>query len=318
MTGASAGAVPRWRLLLAFAAVYIVWGSTYLAIRYAIETIPPLLMAGTRFLSAGLLLFAWSLLRGARPPRRREWETAVVLGFLMLLIGNGSVTLAEQRITSGMAALLVGSEPVLLALLVWAQPGGRAPRVPDGIGMALGFAGVALLAAPWDSSGGNDPVGVGLVLLSALSWAGGSLYSVHAAKPESQTLANGMTMVAGGSMQMFAGVLHGEAPQVQWESVSAVSIGALLYLTVFGSMVAFSAYNYLLTVTTPAKASTHAFVNPVVAVLLGWAIAGEPLTARSVIAMSGIVAGVMLLTFSKDRRREPEVRANGKAVSEAA
>jgi drug/metabolite transporter (DMT)-like permease len=299
----------RTKLLLAFAAVYVIWGSTYLGIRYAIETIPPLLMAGTRFVTAGLVLLIWGFARGASWPRWAEWRTAFILGFLLLLFGNGGVTLAEQRITSGMAALLVASEPLWLAALAWIFLRGKAPNRMDSVGLVLGFVGVSILIAPWNSHGGTDFIGAGLVMMSAITWAAGSLYSIGAPQHSSKTLANGMTMLLGGSLQLLAGLARGEAAEVHWESMSLVSTGALLYLTLFGSLIGFSAYTYLLSATTPAKASTYAFVNPVVAVLLGWSIAGEPLSSTAVLAMVAIVGGVVLVTVSKAANKPAPVRS---------
>ncbi len=295
----------KLKLLLAFAAVYIIWGSTYLGIRYAIETIPPLLMAGTRFLAAGLGLIAWAKWRGAQWPSLAEWRTALILGALLLLIGNGGVTVAEQRVTSGVAALLVTTEPLWLVLLAWTTRGGRAPRLLELAGLATGFAGVALLVAPWSGNTHVDMLGAGLVVAAAFSWAAGSIYSTGAPQARPRTMANGLTMFAGGLLQMTTGLALGEGSQLHWNSVSLTSVAALAYLAVFGSLLAFSAYTYLLTHTTPAKASSYAFVNPVVAVLLGWAVAGEPVGMRSLLAMAAIVGGVLLLALPQKADQVP-------------
>lgn len=297
----------RWQLLLAFAIVYVVWGSTYLGIRYAIETIPPLLMAGTRFLTAGSILLVWSLLRNKARPTWKHWRTALVMGTLMLLCGNGFVTLAEQRIPSGLAALLVASEPLMLVLVAWAAPRGLRPTARDFAGIFLGFAGVAVLVWPSDLSGpGADMIGAALVLSAALGWAVGSIYGIDAPTAPAPVLANGMTMLCGGTLLFLSGVLRGELPQVHPEKFSVVSMAAWGYLVVFGSILAFSAYTYLLTATTPAKASTYAYVNPVVAVMLGWLIAGEPLSVRALCAMAAIVAAVVILTAGHRKKVEPE------------
>ncbi|WP_321478020.1 drug/metabolite exporter YedA [uncultured Paludibaculum sp.] len=297
----------RWQLLLAFAIVYVVWGSTYLGIRYAIDTIPPLLMAGTRFLTAGSILLVWSLSTNKARPSWRHWRTALVMGTLMLLCGNGFVTLAEQRIPSGLAALLVASEPLLLVLVAWAAPRGLRPTGRDFAGIIIGIAGVAILVWPSDLSGpGADLIGAGLVLAAALCWAVGSIYGIDAPSAPAPILANGMTMLCGGVLLFVSGVARGEVPQVHPEKISAVSFAAWAYLVVFGSILAFSAYTYLLTATTPAKASTYAFVNPVVAVMLGWLVASEPLTVRSLSAMAAIVAAVVILTTGHRRKAEPK------------
>jgi drug/metabolite transporter (DMT)-like permease len=306
-------------VLLAFAIVYIVWGSTYLGIRYAIATIPPLLMAGTRFLLAGAILFAWSRWRREPLPKLIHWRTALILGTLLLLCGNGCVTLAEQRINSGLAALLVASEPLWLVLLAWAKPGGIAPTKTDAAGLALGFCGVALLVVPGANvAGAGDLFGAGLVLFAAFAWAAGSIYSTGAPAPRSPVLSNGLTMLAGGSLLTVAGLIHGEASQVNLNAFSAESIGAWLYLALFGSLVAFSAYTYLLSATTPARASTYAFVNPVVAVLLGWAVAHEPLTGRSFGAMALIVAGVVLLTVVRPHHANGRDELEVESIEQAA
>ncbi len=293
----------RWPLILAFAVVYVVWGSTYLGIRFAIASIPPLLMAGTRFLVAGGILLAWSTLRQHDRPKLIHWRTAAILGLLLILCGNGAVTVAEQHITSGLAALLVASEPLWLVLLAWARPGGMAPTRVQLLGLFIGFVGVALLVAP-DLSVVNGPepafnlIGSMLVLFGAFTWGLGSLYSTTAPAPASATTANGMLMLCGGAFQIFAGLLRGEATQLHLTRITMGSALAWFYLMGFGSLAAFSAYTYLLAHTSPAKASTYAFVNPVVAVLLGWLLAREPISTISVLAMIAIVLAVVLLTTS--------------------
>ena len=298
----------RWRLLLAFAVVYIVWGSTYLAIRYAAQTIPPLLMAGSRFLVAGTILFTVSLFRTRVRPKSIHWRTAVVLGFLLLFCSNGAVTVAEQRITSGMAALLITSEPMWIVLLNWLRPSGRAPSTREIAGVVIGFAGVALLLSPQMSALHNGLAGSNLlwyllIVSTALTWAAGSLYGIAAPMVADRPMGNGMTMLVGGGMMFFTGLATGEANGFQWRAVSAISVAAWAYLIVFGSLAAFSAYTYLMSNAAPAKASTYAFVNPVVAVLLGWSVAGEPLDVRSAAAIAIIVGAVMMLTLGKPPRR---------------
>lgn len=296
-----------WKVWLAFAVVYLVWGSTYLGIRYAIETLPPLLMAGSRFLLAGALLMGWSLWRNRERPTAPQWRTAFLLGTMMLLCGNGFVTLAEQRISSGLAALLVASEPLWLVLIAWAAPRGQRPRARDFAGITIGFAGVVLLM--WPSGPGGlrtDLLGAAMVVTAALSWAAGSIYGMTATSPKSPVLSNGMTMLAGGTLLFLAGLARGEAAGFHPERVSALSIGAFLYLALFGSLVAFSAYTYLLGKAGPARASTYAFVNPVVAVLLGWALAGEPFSSRGAVAMLAIVVAVVLLTVGRSHHQPEE------------
>jgi drug/metabolite transporter (DMT)-like permease len=286
-------------LLLAFAVVYLVWGSTYLGIRFAIETLPPLMMAGTRFTVAGAALLAWTIFRGYERPKLVQWRTAAILGVLMLLFGNGGVTLAERNLSSGLAALLVATEPIWIVLLNWLRPGGRAPRRLQIAGLVTGFAGVALLVT--GSGGATGSLGSALLVLgAAFGWAVGSIYATGAPAAPAP-VQNGMIMLAGGIVMLLSGLLHGEAAQVHFSRISAVSAGALVYLTVMGSLAAFSAYTYLLSTTTPAMASTYAFVNPVVAVLLGAVVGGEHIAMRTLAAMCIIVLAVVLLVVPRKR-----------------
>jgi drug/metabolite transporter (DMT)-like permease len=303
----------RWKLLLAFAIVYVVWGSTYLAIRYAVQTIPPLLMAGSRFLVAGTILFTVSLFRTRARPTLSHWRTAVVVGFLLLFCGNGGVSTAEQHVTSGMAALLISAEPMWIVLLNWLRPGGRVPSTREIVGVVIGFAGVALLLSPQIGAliGGVARSDLGwylLIVLTTLTWAAGSLYGIDAPMVADRSLGNGMIMLVGGGMMFVTGLATGEATRFQWHAVSTVSIVGWAYLIVFGSLVAFSAYTYLMSNAPPAKASTYAFVNPVIAVLLGWSVAGEALDARSAVAIPIIVSAVMLITLGRgpDKPASPE------------
>jgi drug/metabolite transporter (DMT)-like permease len=311
----------RWQLLLAFGIVYLVWGSTYLGIRYAVATIPPLLMAGSRFLVAGAVLYFISLQRTAARPKLIHWRTALVIGFLLLFCGNGGVTLAEQWVPSGITALLVASEPLWIVLLNWLRPGGRAPSARESAGVLLGFGGVALLIAPqFQGAGGgvngHAPLWASLLVIgAALAWATGSLYGVRAQTVEHQPMANGMTMLVGGGLMLFAGFVSGETAQLDFHRISATSMLAWVYLVLFGSLAAFSAYAFLMRNVTPAKASTYAFVNPAVAVLLGWSVANEPFDGRSVAAIVIIIGAVMLLTIERSRNI-PMVEPEEKRIAE--
>lgn len=282
----------------AFAAVYLIWGSTYLAIRFAIETMPPLFMAGVRYLIAGAVLYAWMRLRGTPPAARYHWVSAAIVGGLLLLGGNGGVVWAEQRVPSGLTALMITTVPLWMALLSWFRPNGLRPSRVVAVGLLVGFAGVALLVGPGELAGGShiDLLGATVLILAALSWAAGSLYSRHARFPHSALLATAMEMLAGGALLLLAGSVAGEWARLDLEAVSLKSTLAFIYLIVFGSLVGFSAYIWLLRVTTPARVSTYAYVNPVVAVFLGWALAGEPLTPRTGIAAAIIIGAVVLLT----------------------
>lgn len=291
---------PLIGMLAAFAAVYLIWGSTYLAIRFAIETLPPFLMAGVRFIIAGGVLYLFARARGLARPTARQWRSAAVIGGLLLLGGNGGVVWSEQYVASGLVALLVATEPLWVALLDWARPGGSRPSRPTALGMVVGFVGVAVLVGPEGATAGGIPWFPALVvLLAAGSWALGSLYSLRAPLPASPVVATGAEMLTGGVLLLLFGLLRGEAAAFDPAAVSLRSLLAVGYLTVFGSLVAFSAYVWLLRVASPARASTYAFVNPVVAVFLGWLLAAEPLTPRVGVAAALVVAAVVLVTAGK-------------------
>ena len=295
--------VRRAEILLAFAAIYVIWGSTYLAIRFAIETLPPFLMAASRFLVAGPLLYAWARWRGAARPSPGHWRAAAAVGALLLLGGNGAVVWAEQRVPSGVTALLVAMVPLWMVLLDWVRPGGVRPTLAVFSGVALGLAGLVLLVGPEQILGGEhvDHAGALALAFGCLTWSIGSVYSRHAPLPASPQLATAMEMLAGGALLLVASLARGEWQQLDVQAISPRSLAALAYLVVFGSLVALTAYVWLLRQTTPARVSTYAYVNPVVAMLLGWALAGEPLSARTLVAAAVIVGGVVLITRSKVR-----------------
>ena len=288
----------RARVVAAFAAVYLIWGSTYLAIRVAIDTVPPFVMAGIRFTIAGLVLLAWSRSRGAPAPTRRNWLGALVLGVLLLTTGNGAVVWTEQRVPSGLTALLVATVPVWTVIVEWLGAGRERPRGRTVLGLLVGMLGVGLLVAPGEVAGGSrvDPVGALVLMGGSISWAIGSVYSRRAGLPSSPQLATAMEMLCGGAGLLLVGLVSGELAAFHPSAVTLRSALAVLYLIVFGSLIAFSAFVWLLGVSTPARVSTYAYVNPVVAVLLGWALAGEPLTVRTLAAAAVIVAGVVLIT----------------------
>jgi drug/metabolite transporter (DMT)-like permease len=297
-------AAERFEIVLAFAAIYVIWGSTYLAIRFAIETMPPLMMAAVRFLIAGTALYAWVRLRGTPAPSRDEWRATAIVGGLMLLGGNGAVVWAEQRVPSGVTALLVALVPIWMVLLEWRRRGGDRPDAGTVAGLALGLVGLLILVGPEEVLGGShvDHMGAAVLALGTLSWAAGSLYSRHAHLPASPTLATAMEMLGGGVLLLAAAGVRGEWSQVDPAAVSLRSALAIGYLVVFGSLVAFTAYIWLLRATTPARVSTYAYVNPVVAMVLGWAFAGETLAPRTLLAAAVIVGAVVLITWSRARR----------------
>lgn len=295
MEGSSPSRAKVWAGLVT---VYLVWGSTYLAIRVGLETIPPFFMSGMRYLSAGAILYAWARLKGAPSPRLVHWGAAFVVGASLLLVGNGGVVWAEQRISSGLAALFVASEPLWIVVLQSLGARGRRPSGRAIAGVTLGLAGLVLLIGPWNlKTGGVDPLGAAAVLLAAFSWAAGSLWSRHARLPEVPILATAIQMLAGGVLLTIAGLATGEAARLAPAAVSARSVFALAYLMVFGSLVGYTTYIWLLRVADPSRVSTYAFVNPVVAVFLGWALAGESVTPRMLAAAVIIVAAVVLITL---------------------
>ena len=301
----------RGELVLAFAAVYVLWGSTYLAIRVGVETIPPFLLAGVRHLTAGVILLGWLRLRGTPWPERRHWRAAAIIGALMLLGGNGLVTWAEKTVPSGLAALIVASVPIWMTLFDGIQQRER----PHGIvilGLALGLGGIAFLVAPGNFAGGThvDPLGAAALLAAALFWAIGSLYSRRAKLPSSTLLATAMEMIAGGAILLGASAVLREWRGFDLAAVSPASLLALGYLIVAGSLLGFTAYVFLLGATTPARVSTYAYVNPVVAVLLGWAILGEAVTPRILVAAAIIVASVALIIRHGARRSVARIEEN--------
>jgi drug/metabolite transporter (DMT)-like permease len=299
-----------WRLIGAFAAVYIIWGSTYLAIRFAIETVPPFLMASSRFLIAGALMYGWARLRGVPHPQRVHWEGAAIVGGLLLLGGNGILSWAEQRVPSGLAALLVATVPLWMVLMDSVQR--RA--VPAGqviAGLLLGLLGLALLIGPglWVGNSALDPVGLGAILLASFSWALGSLASRRVQLPKAPMMATATEMLAGGALLLVLSLALGEGGQLSLADISLRSALSLGYLILFGSIVAFTAYVWLLNNTTPARVSTYAYVNPVVAVFLGWAFAGEALTAQTLLAAAVIVAAVVIITTHREKARDEAPQA---------
>jgi drug/metabolite transporter (DMT)-like permease len=302
--------------------VYIVWGSTYLAIAVMIETLPPLLAAGIRFLVAGVLVLgavvAYARLRGRtlERPRLVHWRSAAIVGTLLLAGGNGGVVLAELRIPSGVAAVLVATTPIWLAVFDAILTRRRPSALVIG-GLVAGIIGVAVLLAPVEGFGELDPLGVGLVIVAEIAWASGSLYARHAPLPRSGLLLTGMEMVAGGAALLLAGTLLGELGQADVGAFSLRSLLAVGYLIVFGSIVAFTAYTWLLANTSVAIVGTHAYVNPVVAVALGAILLSEPITPRMIIASVIIIAAVVAMVSGRPQAAE-EAGPNPKAAAHAA
>jgi drug/metabolite transporter (DMT)-like permease len=288
----------RWKIAVAFFAVYVCWGMTYLAMRVAVVDIPPHLLSGSRFVVAGLVLYAWARLRGEPPPTARQWRAAVVIGGFLLLGGNASVAWAEERVPSGLAAVLIAVAPIWMVCLEWARGGAR-PTKRVTVGLLLGLLGVGLLVSSRASVGSRvDPRGAALLILASASWAWGSVISKSAPLPKSPFLATSMEMIGGGLLLLITAGVAGQFAQFQPARVSGSAALAWSYLVVFGSLVGFTAYIWLLGVTSIAKAGTYAYVNPIVAVLMGWAILHERVTSRMVLAAAVILVGVALVNLN--------------------
>jgi drug/metabolite transporter (DMT)-like permease len=293
----------RFRLLLAFFLIYFIWGSTYLAIRFAIETMPPFLMAGTRFFAAGLLMFGFLRLKGVASPDRWQWLHLSVIGTFLFLGGNGLVVWAEQYITSGLAALLVSTLPLWLILLDWLWAKGPPPTRMAMVGISLGIVGTVLLVDPARIVGSSVHLpGAAMVVLASLLWAVGSIYSKKIRQPASIFMSAACQMIGGGSSLLFVSLLLGEPAQFDPAAVSAVSVAGFLYLLVFGSMVAISAYVWLLQNASASRVSTYAFVNPAVAIFLGWLLADEEINLHIMLGAGIILAGVFLVIRSSMKK----------------
>jgi drug/metabolite transporter (DMT)-like permease len=303
------------QLVTAFAAVYIIWGSTFLAIRYAIETMPPFLMAGSRFVIAGAILYAWAYFREGARATSKQWLGTAIVGALLLMGGNGAVSWAEQYVPSGLAALVVAVTPLWMVLFEWLRPGGDRPTAAVLVGVAMGFAGLVLLVGPGNIMGGGGVDTRSAIVLTAgtLAWAAGSIYSRSLELPRSARLSTGMQMLAGGALLIIVGSLSGEGARLSASAISTRSLLALIYLIFFGAIIGFTAYIWLLTVTTAARVSTYAYVNPLVALILGWALAHEPVSTRTLVAAAVILGAVAIITLAKRPARVPLDRENAGA-----
>jgi drug/metabolite transporter (DMT)-like permease len=293
----------RAQIIAAFASIYIIWGSTYLAIRYAIETIPPFIMGGVRFLISGALLYIWARYRGAPKPTKLHWRNAIIAGGFLLLGGNGAVVWAEQFVPSGLTALLVSILPFWLVIIEWVRMPSKRPSAAVLGGLVLGFIGIIVLVGLGDVGGQGivRPLGALVLIIGSLSWAIGSFWSRDASLPDSGLLTTGMEMLGGGAMLLIVGVLSGELSHFDVHHVSHASTVGLLYLITFGSLLGFTSYIWLLDKVSPARLGTYAYVNPIVAVLLGWAIAGETLSARTAVAAAIVICAVALITTARSK-----------------
>lgn len=302
----------RLNIIIAFALVYVIWGSTYLGIRFAIETIPPLLMAGVRFTLAGLILFTIARRRDQTPITRIHWRSAFIVGALMLAFANGGVTWAEQKIDSGLAALMVTMVPFWMVLLDWNRSGNR-PSRPVILGLATGFMGVILLIGPDKILAGDnhiDLVGIGVLLVATMCWATGSIMSKQVELPKQPITGISMEMLSGGAVLLVGSIFTGDWGKIEVSAISAKSLVAVAYLIVFGSIVAFTAYIWLLKNVSAARVGTYAYVNPLVALFLGWSLADETITARTLIAAGIIISSVALITVY---RTKPAPKPNTEA-----
>jgi drug/metabolite transporter (DMT)-like permease len=288
---------------IAIISVYIVWGSTYLAIRFAVQTMPPFLMAGIRFLISGSLLYLIRRTWGDPKPTCQEWRSASIIGIFLLVGGNGGVVWAEQWVVSGVAALLVATAPLWMILIDTLYPNGWKPGPWVILGVILGFVGIFILIHPFQSirQGDIDLIGAVVLILASLFWSIGSLYSRQAKLPASPLLGTGMEMLAGGGGLLLLGILSGELKQLSLASISKESWLGLVYLIVFGSWIGFTAYTWLLRAAPTPLVSTYAYVNPIVAVFLGYFIAEEPLTFRILIATVLVVGSVALITITQQK-----------------
>src|SRR5881394_1532512 len=306
----SMAASKKIRIIIAFAALYLIWGSTYLGIRFAIETIPPFLMAGTRFLIAGLIMYAIAWSQGIGKSSWANWRTSLIIGACLLLGGNGGVTISEKYIDSGLAAVIVAIVPIYIVLLGWASGMAQRPTAAVWVGLVGGFIGVGILLGPslrFSSNDAHGPaIGMSILLVSCFLWSAGSLYSRAAKHAASPFLTAAQQMICGGILLLLAGVVTGELPQFHPSSVSMLSLCSLFYLIIIGAVVWYTAYIWLLRHCDPAKVATYAYVNPVVAVLLGTLFAGETVTVRTLIAAALIIGSVALIITAQQLRARVE------------
>ena len=295
----------RLLLLASFAIIYVVWGSTYLAIRFAVETIPPLVTAGFRHLTAGSVLFAWAWMRGFLPTKK-EWLGSAILGFMFFFIGHGSLHWAEKVVPSGPAALLVATEPLWITLLALVLSKKQNLTVASVTGLIVGFVGVLLLTTDHELSGqSGSMLGIVAIIIGTIVWAVGMLYSQASTSLPSNSVARaGMSLLVGSWFLLITAGATGEFRGFRWANVSNKSLFGLLYLIVFGSIVAYTAYMWLLERCSPTLIATHTYVNPIVAVLLGWALAGEIITGRTILAAVLVIVSVVFVSLGHSEKSD--------------
>jgi drug/metabolite transporter (DMT)-like permease len=297
------------QMIVAFAAVYLIWGSTYLAIRYTIETIPPFLMGGLRFLLSGSIMYVWGKMTSTEQPTLEHWRSAGIVGILLFVGGNGALVWAEQYVPSGLAALLLASIPLMMVLLNTFWYGRQRITSRLAGGLMLGFVGMVLLITPGKLLGNGhvDIIGAVVLLSGALSWSIGALYGRSVQLPKSLVLASGMEMLIAGVVLSIISLAIGEASAVSVTEISLKSLLSVFYLVVFGSIVGFTAFAWLLKNTSPARSSTYAYVNPIVAIIIGWAIGGEELTVRTMLAAAIIIGAVVMIITQRSTPSQPDV-----------
>jgi drug/metabolite transporter (DMT)-like permease len=295
----------KTKIWLALLALYIVWGSTYLAIRFAVETIPPFMSAGLRFLVSGAILLIWRRAAGDAMPTPRQWRSTAIVGIFLLLGGNGLVSFAEQYVPSGIAALIIGSMPLWLVSIEAVRPGGVKPNWPAIIGLIVGFGGIFLLVGPAELTGGGhtlNPLGVGTLLMAAFLWSIGSIYSRNVDMPKSSLMGTGAEMVTGSLALFIASGLTGEWSGFSFAHVATNSWIGLAYLITIGSLVGFGSYGWLLQNAPVSLVATYAYVNPLVAVFLGAWLADEIINTRIIVAGLIIIGSVVLINQSKSSK----------------
>src|SRR5438445_1240338 len=300
----------KFWIIVAFGALYLIWGSTYLGIRFAIETIPPFLMAGTRFLIAGLIMYAIAGSQGIGKSSWANWRTSLIIGACLLLGGNGGVTISEKYIDSGLAAVIVTIVPIYIVVLGWATGTASRPTAVVWLGLLGGFAGVGILLSPALRFSPNDvhrpAAGISILLVSCFLWSAGSLYSRKAKHAASPFLTAAQQMICGGLLLLLAGVVTGETRRLHPSSMSILSLASFAYLVIIGAVVGYTAYIWLLRHCDPAKVATYAYVNPIVAVLLGTLFAGETVTVRTLVAAALIIGSVALIITAQQLRARVE------------
>ena len=312
------------KITLAFAVIYIVWGTTFLAIRFALESIPPFMMAGLRFTIAGVLLFAWVYFRNPVKIKLAHLKLPVITGLLMIFIGHGSLAWAEQFITSGFAALLCSVIPVWMVLISWMQSRANKPDKLTIAGIILGIIGVALLTVTGDEFSISTTAGSGMIifnilplLLSGILWSYASIKSRKFSKELPLLYSVSVQILSGGTALLLLGIFRGESAELSVSAISFISFASMVYLVLFGTVLAYSSYVWLLKASTPSKVGTYAFFNPLIAVFLGWLTIDEPITTVMIIGAAGILVSVLLINKPFANKKLPKVFTSKKKIFQA-